>query len=256
MGTTCAIMVSGGLMNRVEHVERYLRARLAVEQPRRPMPEDGDGHPFVTISRQAGTGGHALADMLLEVFAEESDAELFTDWQVYDRTVCEIVAHDPRFAPSLDSLLEEEYRSRANDFFHQVLRSTVDQNMVMDRVFLVVRTIARMGKAIIVGRAGAQVTRGMPEGVRIRMMAPEEDRIDRAMREHGLSERAARSGGRKRDADRARLVRAHFDVDIADPGGYDATFNAGSLSHRDIACAVARLVEQRAHEASAVPRQR
>lgn len=233
-------------MNRVEHIERYLKASLAADRRSGGRDDGAGGRPFVTISRQAGTGGHALADAMLEVFDREPDEDLFSGWQVYDRTVCEIVAKDPRFTRSLDSLVEEEYRSRTNDFFHQVLRSTVDQNMVMDRVFLVVRTIARMGRAIIVGRAGAQVTRGMPEGVSVRMIAPEAARIARAMRVHDLSERAARSGGRKRDADRARLVRAHFDVDISDPASYDATFNAATLTHEQIAAAVARLVAERA----------
>lgn len=233
-------------MNRVENIERYLRAKLAADIRPRDTTEGPGVHPFVTISRQAGTGGHELADAMLDVFAEEPDTNLFSGWQVYDKTVCEIVAQDPKFASSLDSLLEEEYRSKANDFFHQVLRSTVDQNMVMDRVFLVVRTIAGMGKAVIVGRAGAQVTRGMPQGVSIRMVAPEAYRIERAMRIRGISEREARAGGRKRDTDRARLIKAHFDCDIADPTGYDATFNAASLDHHQMARAVARLVRERA----------
>ena len=232
-------------MNRVEHIERYLTARLAAMQ-RMTEPEPGGGlHPFVTISRQAGTGGHELAETMLEVFDAEADDDLFSGWQVYDREVCEIVAEDVRFASSLDSLLDEAYRSRANDFFHQIVRSTVDQSMVMDRVFLVVRTIARMGRAIIVGRGGAQVTRGMANGVAVRIVAPETHRIERAMATDGISERAARARGRSRDGDRARLIRKHFGVDIADPAEYDATFNVAALGRTSVSRAVARLVEDR-----------
>jgi cytidylate kinase len=233
-------------MNRVEHIERYVAAQLATDRKAPVRGVDPAIHPFVTISRQAGTGGHELADTILDVFAAESDAGLFRGWQVYDRSVCEIVARDRRFATSLDSLLEEEYRSRANDFFHQVVRSTVDQNMVMDRVFLVVRTIARMGRAIIVGRAGAQVTRGMEQGISLRVVAPEPVRIARVMEIHGISEREARAGCRKRDADRARLIRSQFGADVADPAEYDIVANVGHLDRRHIARAVATLVAERA----------
>lgn len=232
-------------MNRVEDIERYLRAKLAVEHQPDTGPKAPPARPFVTISRSAGTGGRDLADAIVEHFDARRDTELFHGWRVYDRQVCEIVAEDPRFASSLDQLLEEEYRSKTNDFFHQIVRSTVDQHLVMNRVFLVVRTIAGMGRAVIVGRAGAQVTRGMPEGVSIRMDAPESWRVERAARLLERSEKDARAGCRKRDTGRARLIRTHFDVDVADPFEYDAVFNAARLDHREIAVAVGGLVASR-----------
>ena len=165
-------MVSERLMNRVENIDRYLKAYFATEQMRGNRPGEPVAEPFVTISRQAGTGGLELANTMLDVFARRSDQALFAGWQVYDKALCQIVAQDQKYAASLDSLVEEEYRSKTNDFFHQMIRSTVDQKMVMDRVFLVVRTIAGMGKSIIVGRAGSHVTRDMPMGVAIRMASP------------------------------------------------------------------------------------
>jgi cytidylate kinase len=233
-------------MSRVEDIDRYLRAYFASQYPQEPRRDEHRAKPFVTISRQAGIGGHALAERIRERFSEEPDTALFGNWHVYDRTVCEIVAKDPAFASSFDSLVEEEYRAKANDFFHQMLRSTVDQKMVMNRVFLVVRTIADMGRAIIVGRGGSHVTRDMPAGVALRVVAPEDFRVARAMESLGISERDARAGGRKRDADRARLIRAHFNSDIDDPTGYDVTWNLASVSYEDIAEATVDLVRSRA----------
>jgi cytidylate kinase len=184
---------------------------------------------------------------MLEVFARQDDADTFDGWEIYDKNLCEIVAADARFAGSLDSLLEEEYRSKTDDFFHQVLRSTVDQRIVMDRVFLVVRSIARMGRAIIVGRGGSHVTKGMVQGLSLRLVASEDSRVTRMMEVLGTTEREARTITRKRDADRTRLMKAHFDVDIADPKGYDMTWNTGSVSFEEIAEAVAVLVRSRVH---------
>ncbi len=233
-------------MSRVEDIDRYLRAYFAAQQIPKAAPAAAVVHPFITLSRQAGIGGHALADTIIAVFAQDDDHELFGGWQVFDRTICEIVAKDPRYRSSIDSLLEEEYRSKANDFFHQMVRATVDQKLVMNRVFLAVRTVAGMGKSVIMGRGGSHVTRDMPQGVAIRVVAPEEGRLRRIMETQGLDEREARTFMKKRDGDRARLLKVHFGADIDDPTGYDATFNSELMSFEEIAHAVRAMVRLRA----------
>jgi cytidylate kinase len=233
-------------MNRVENIERYLRATLAAE--RRTVPASGHPEPvpFVTISRQAGIGGHDLAEAMLTEFSQQPETDLFHGWQIYDKTICEIVAKDPQFSRSLDSLLEEEYRSRTTDFFHQMLRATADQTLVTERVFLVVRAIASMGRSIIVGRGSSHATNDLPMGVHLRVVAPEDERVRRTMDLRGLSERDARAFVKARDADRARLLKVHFGVDIDDPLGYDLTCNAASATFDEVAAAVAGIVRTRA----------
>jgi cytidylate kinase len=235
------------VMATLERLERYLQAEReklrtttsGIDEPQTPTP-------FVTISRQAGAGGHSLAAAMLELFARQDDVGLFGGWQVFDQKLCEIVASDPVYSRSLDSLLGEEYRTPTSAFFHQVARSTVDQDMVMARVFQIVRSVASIGKAIIVGRAGSQVTLGLGPGVRLRIVAPEEIRIKGIMELYDINERKARSEARNIDGHRARLLRAHFEVDIDDPLGYDAVWNTGSASMSEIAEATAATLRRRA----------
>ena len=232
-------------MSRVADIDRYLRAYFAADQIPREDALEVVTRPFITVSRQSGIGGHDVADAIVAAFDRSDDAQVFHGWRVYDRTLCQMVADDPRYSASLDSLLEEEYRSKTDDFFHQMVRSTVDQKLVMDRVFLAVRTVAGMGNAVIVGRAGSHVTKDMPGGISLRIIAPEDLRVERSMVAEGLSEREARARIRKRDADRARLLRAHFGADIDDPAGYDAVFNMAQVSAEEIADCCATLVGAR-----------
>ncbi len=232
-------------MPSLDRIERYLLAEMAKLRTPLPVQQTAEAHPFVTISRQAGAGGHSLANVLLEVFERQPDRGLFGDWQIFDQRLCEIVAAEPLCAESLDMLLAEEYRKPANDFFHQTLRSAVDQDVVMARVFRVVSALASMGKAIIVGRGGSEVTRGMELGVHLRIIAPEDARIRRVAEVYGLTDREARNRARKLDTHRARLLKAHFQVDIDDPLGYDAVWNTGSASLLDIAEATAAMVRSR-----------
>ncbi len=232
-------------MESIERLELYLRAQLAALHTAGPEEQADHAHPFVTISRQAGAGGHSLADTLLDAFGRRADTELFGHWQVFDQRLCNMVASNPAFASSLDSLLAEEYRRPANDLFHQVLRSTADQDLVMAHVFELVRSLATIGNAIIVGRAASQVTQGMGPAVRLRVVAPEPQRIARLMELHGLKERKARNEMRRLDAGRARLIRVHFDMDIDDPTQYDAVWNTASASLPEIAESTAALLEGR-----------
>lgn len=232
-------------MGSIESVERYLRAHVALTAPEQRAPPN-TVHAFVTISRQAGAGGHSLADRLIERFDAHSDTELFGGWGVYDQRLCEIVAADPRMKEAFDSLVAEEYRSAADDFFRQVIAPTVDQDAVMARVFEVIHAVASTGNAVILGRGGSHVTDGLAHGVHIRLVAPEHVRLERLMALNGIGERAARDLARDLDANRARLVKARFKADIDDPLCYDAIWNTGSATIDEIADAVIVTVRHRA----------
>lgn len=228
-------------MTQLENLERYLRTETArirgpTERPRSRV------RPFLTISRQAGAGGHALAATLVELFASQEDTELFGGWQVFDRELCEIVAQDAAFSGSLQSLLAEEYRTKADEFFSQAFRPGMDQTALMERAFRVVRAVASVGKAIVLGRAGSEVTRDMRPGISIRLVAPEPTRVARMMEVYGLEEREAIREAGRLDSSRARLLRDHFRVDIEDPARYDVVFNTGRLSMDGIAEAVALML--------------
>ncbi len=232
-------------MSRIESIERYLRTQLAADSGVPVRATDGTTNAFITISRQTGVGGHELADTIVDVFNRQPDRQFFSEWQVFDRTVCEMVAEDPHYEKNLQSLLEEEYRSTTADLFHQVLHRTADQDLVAQRVFLVVRTLAGMGKAIIVGRGGAQATEGMPGRLAVRVIAHLDHRVSRAMEVHGLSERDARTGAARRDRDRRRLLQSSFGADIDDPDHYDLVVNAARVTYEEIGEALAGILRVR-----------
>jgi len=233
-------------MGSYQKLERYLNAEMEKLRSAAPAgPESGSPRPFVTISRQAGAGAILLADTMLEVFGAHADAGVFSGWQVFDHNLTEIIRAEPSIAESLDSLLAEEYRSPTTDFFHQLVRSTSDQDRVMARVFQAVRSLATIGKTIIIGRAGSQVTADLPLGFHLRVVSPESDRVAQLMESDDLTERKARSELRKLDGRRERLLRVHFEVDIGDPMGYDAVWNLGSSTYAEIASATAAAISRR-----------
>ena len=233
-------------MGSYQKLERYLHAEMERLRSTRPVgSESGAARPFVTLSRQAGAGAISLAGAMIDAFDREEDRDLFSDWQVFDHNLTDVVRTEPSIARSLDSLLDEEYRSPTADFFHQLVRSTSDQDRALARVFQAVRSLAMIGKTIIIGRAGSRVTADLPMGLHLRLVASETTRVAGLMESDGLDARHAKSELRKIDARRARLLKVHFNVEVDDPSGYDAVWNLDSASHVEIAEATAAVISRR-----------
>ncbi|MDJ0497542.1 MAG: cytidylate kinase-like family protein [Acidimicrobiia bacterium] len=230
-------------MSPVNPIERFIHGHAYGPKGREGMARI---RPFVTISRQAGAGGHSLASVLIERFHQEQDKELFGDWDMFDQKLVAMVAGDPDLRVSVEALLSEEYRRASDDFFRQLFTSTTHQDIVMDRVFRLVRVLAEVGKAVIVGRAGSEVTRGLGPSVSVRLIAPEDVRMKEMMELHGVDERKATELMDKSDNGRARLLKRHFRVNIDDPNLYDAVWNTATVSFEAIAESIVVLLKERA----------
>ena len=231
-------------MNPVNPIERFIHGH--AYGPKTSGSEISRVRPFVTISRQTGAGGHSLATTLIEKFHEQPDKELFGDWDMFDQKLVAMVADDPDLRVSVENLLGERYHKAADDFFRQLFTATTHQDIIMDRVFRLVRVLAEVGKAVIVGRAGSEVTRGLGPSVSVRLVAPEDVRMKRMMELHDVDERKATELMDKSDSGRARLLKRHFKVDIDDPLRYDAVWNTAEVSFNAISESIIALLRERA----------
>jgi cytidylate kinase len=238
-------------MSDISNVRRFLDAMSEAE--RYVLGKGGERRllPFVTISRQAGAGGHTLAETLLRVMGREPDTELFRGWQMCDQQICESLSQDPRLAVSMQSLLSEEYRSQIEHFILSLLGTQTDQNVVYKEMFEMIRSLATVGRVIIVGRGGSQVTKGIGLGVHVRLVAPEPIRVQRMKMRMAKSEEEARRIVHKQDRDRVRLVKTFFHAEIDNPLLYDVTWNTATVAFETIAEAIVRIIKQRVEAALA-----
>lgn len=226
-------------MNHAAIVRQYLRDRhdeeLVVES-----------FPFVTISREAGAGGHVLAREILLKLEQVSPGPFSEGWEMFDYKLCMLIAEDKALGVSFDQLLAEEYRSEVEQLVAEMISQKSSRYRVYKRAFEVVRILASLGKCVIVGRASMCVTADMPLGVHIRLVAPERVRLKRMMKLLEVGEKEAARKMKEQDAARHRLVYDFFGKDVEDPLLYDAVFNTDRMPTSDIAEAVARMVLQRA----------
>lgn len=205
---------------------------------RRPEALRGPGiYPFVTVSREAGAGGHTFARALIGAMERAPEAMLH-GWQVFDDDICRRIAEEAGLKATWRALMDEEYHTAIEDFIYQFVARTSPQGELLTRIFKTARTLAAAGKAVIIGRGGACLTRDYPGGIHVRLVAPVDLRVRTLMARHGLDRPAALARLRETDEARERLVRRHFKRDIADPLLYDSVWNTGTVAMEAIVSSV------------------
>jgi cytidylate kinase len=225
-------------MNHLKAIHDFLKAGKGTEAIR------ATGTPFVTISRQAGAGGHLLAHVLSTDLLNEP-AELFQGWHVFDRELCEIVAKDPELNASLEELISESYKSEYADFFESLFTGRSRQYAITKKTFKVIRMLAALGKVIIVGRTSAFVTHSLPGGIHIRLVAPEQTRARWLMKKFKFSKEEALNLLHKQDFEREKLSKTYFNKDITDPINYDVVWNSETSDPHVISDSIIRMIKSR-----------
>lgn len=228
-------------MNHLKMIQQFLKEKRDFED----LPEYG--YPFVTVSRQAGAGGHLLSYVILTEFLKHKETHsLFEGWHVFDKELTEVVARDPLLQTNIEGLVAEKYRSQFNDFVESLFTGRSEEYLLQRTTFKVVRMLALIGKVIVVGRGGSLVTADLPQGVHIRLVAPEAHRIVWMMKRFKMNKEEARTTVTKQDADRRKLIKLFFHRDIEDPLLYDMVWNTGKVNLDVITRATIDLIKQRA----------
>jgi len=187
--------------------------------------------PFVTISRQTGAGAADLAEKLAErLNASDKTARAWMSW---DRELVERVAADHHLSKDLVQNLGEPGQGWLTDFLAGLSSSSdtsLEESGVYHLVTKLIATIAAAGKAIIVGRGGVFVTRGLPGGIHVRLVAPMEKRIEEiARRTKGTQSQAARYV-HAADAARRAFYHRYWPKGSIEPETFTVTFNSAELT--------------------------
>jgi cytidylate kinase len=198
-----------------------IRQRLADEggeAARRELAHLQEG-PWVTISRQVGSGGVELAHRVAERLG----------WQVYDRQILEEIArHTPAREAVLSRLDEREVGWLEDTLTNLLQPEDPGRAAFLQEMMRVIWALGRKGRAVILGR-GANWLLNARFGLRVRAVAPLEVRVDRLAREERRKPAEARERLRVDDRERARFVRQVFGRDVEDPLGYDMIVNLALL---------------------------
>jgi cytidylate kinase len=189
--------------------------------PRQPTP-------FVTISREAGSGGSALATVLTQKLnAAGINGRI---WRVYEGDVTSRMLAANAMSRTVAQFLPEDSVPELSATIGELIGLHPNLWTLVQKTNEEIRDLAIHGYAILVGRGANFVTRDLPDGVHVRLVASEAFRARHFADKCGVPESHAFALNAKCDAARRRYVRAYFDADVTDPKHYDIVLNTEALS--------------------------
>jgi len=189
--------------------------------------------PFVTLTRESGSGGTRLARLLARELNAGSPAEIC--WSVSDGTITTQMLKMNHLPTRLSRFLPEDRLSEINASVGELVGLHPSLWDLVQKTNQTLRQLARQGYAILVGRGANFATAGLPGGVHVRLVAPPEHRARYYAQLYDLSEKEALAFNAKRDAAARRYVRATFDAEISDPAAYDLMINMAHVSFEQAA---------------------
>jgi cytidylate kinase len=174
----------------------------------------------VTISHQMGAGGPEIGMKLGQKLGYRYvDQELVLDVARRYGVAEDKLSHLDESKPTLFERFDTETRYYI----------TILQTSLLD--------FAELDNAVLMGRGGQWLLRGIPHVLRVRVIAPFETRVKRWIRRTAdmtgetPTQRAAADFVRRDDTDKAGRMRYLYEVDLADPMLYDFTISSERLGY-------------------------
>ncbi len=169
--------------------------------------------PIITISRQMGSGGIPIAHKVAEelgytLIDGESILEAAGTYGLSPEAVEQADEKPPHFVDNMD----------------------IKQVLDLHYIELIILEYALKGNVIIYGRGGQDLLNDIKSKLRVRIIAPFEDRVSRWAEREWLDPDRARYLVRKSDQQRAGFIMYYFDRDWDDPLNYDLVINTQHLS--------------------------
>lgn len=205
--------------------------------------------PFVTLSREAGSGGSTLACALAARLDREMPGE--TAWTVFDRNLVELMLQSRHLSPRIARFLPEDRISEIDASIGELLGLHPSIWSLIQRTNDMMRELARCGHVILVGRGGNFATAGIPNGLHLRLVAPEEHRARMMAPELGMTEDAALAHNSRTDTARRAYVRSVFQADVTAPSAYDLLINMATVPLAQAVDLVADVLRARRQPAAA-----
>jgi cytidylate kinase len=186
-------------------------------------------HPYVSISREAGSGGGAIADEVARMLGLE----------VVDRHLLDMMAKEFNLPRVMLEALDEKASNWVLEVFGKWLNhSVVTQSEYVMHLGQIILTAARHGSKVFVGR-GAQFLLPRDKGFRVQVIAPLEMRVRSLVDERKCGHDEAKTYLQTADQGRRDFGKRYFHRDVADAHLYDLVLNRERFEISDAAALIA-----------------
>jgi cytidylate kinase len=197
----------------VDHQIRRWHVEAQRQQPRRPRP-------CVALSRLPGSGADEFGQRLAERLG----------YAFFDIELVDHIARDAGIQRELVANMDERVRGAVEAMLDGLRNrpALFSESDYVSRLVRVIATLGEGGSAVIVGR-GSPYILGPDWALRVLVVAPRAERIERFAKEHDLAVAEAEAQLEREDSARRQFIERSFRVDPDDASLYDLVVNTGSF---------------------------
>ncbi len=187
--------------------------------------------PVVTLSRQYGCPSKPIAQALTQSINNYIEAKgKGKAWNWVNKELLEESARELKLDPTQ---LKYVFNYEERGFFDEILASQGTRYYASDKrirktIGRVIHSIAEDGNVVIVGRAGAALTRDIRKSLHIRLMASLPWRTERIMKMYDLGREQALRKIRETDRKRKKWMDYYYGRE-SDDSLFDLVYNCESL---------------------------
>lgn len=195
----------------------------------------------ITIGRQFGCGAHEIGTKLAERL----------NIKYYDKEIIKRAAKDSGFNEKLFHFYDERptrsflYNVSADGFIPMTNNSISLEDQIMQYQFDTIRTVAKEGSCIIVGRCAEYVLREHPSMISVFLHADDDFRLKRVISDYGYKEKDAAKEIKAMDKKRARFHNFYSDNPWGDAKTYDLCIDVSKLGIEKTVDLIAEYVSKR-----------
>lgn len=216
-------------------VEIRRRLEETVPQPGRHITKDGIAFgPCLLISRECGSGSGLLAEEVGRCLG----------WNVFDSQIVDEIANINHIHQRLVQNVDERIHSRWEQTWRDLLLDELPDRKYLQDLREVVLTLGHHGNVVLVGR-GAQFFLPSQCALRVRLVAPRDQRARRFSKRERISYIGACLQLDKIDSERAEFIRKVFKKDIGSALNHDLIINTGKFDMGQTSNVVLAAIKQK-----------
>lgn len=192
--------------------------------------------PIITISREMGSGGKPIANMVAKRLKE--------NWKVYDQEIIDEIAKESNLEKKLVKSIDEKKLPFAEELIGEIFgRRFMNMSSYYRHLIKVLTLIGQRGHAIILGRGANFI---FPHALKIRIIAEMNQRITWEMTCENISRAEAVNRIQNSDEERKLFVQTLFNHDQKKSHHYDIVIRTGpNLTIEDATDIIVELAKRR-----------
>jgi hypothetical protein len=226
------------------HCLSFINAQL---QPPHAAARNRDGtlRRAITISRQTGSGGHAVAAKLVELLQAGTPPDQ-PPWTMFDRNLVEKVLEDHHLSSRLARFMPEDRIGEISDTIDELFGLHPPSWTLVRKSSDTILRLAELGNVILIGRAANVITRRLPFVFHVRLVGSLEKRVQYMQDVEHLEHKRALALVDQEDLGRRRYLKKYFDQDIDNPLLYHMVVNTDLVPYEQAAHLIADAVTVKA----------